>query len=229
MVPAPSFEYIERILNDEFFKIGQNYVEGIKTNNNVVGFVFFDQNFKRAPITDFIENIDLLNKHSGKNIHFFLPGISFYGSNAGDKSKEVGSLNKAIIYHNARAFDSFRMEFEHRIPSWKYGYGVDIVLIDVIDVGGVRQLDFESAIFFKVEELIREGIVDKTSELIGKIIKYRTDSGLQRVREIQNAMTSAFKEDWLKAFILSMFPKSISSLARGQAVLAGGRAVRPFK
>jgi hypothetical protein len=229
MIPAPSFEYIDHILNDDFFEVGHHPAKGIKKNNNVVGFVFFDQNFKRAPISDFIENIDLLNKHSGKNIHFFLPGISLYGVNSGEKSKEIGCLNNAPIFHNAKAFNSFRVEFEHRIPSWRYGYGVDIVLIDVVEVDGLRKLDFESAIFFKVEEFIREGIVNKTSELIGKIIKYRTDSGLHRVREIQNAMTSAFREDWIKALILSIFPKSISSLARGQAVLAGGRAVMKFK
>jgi hypothetical protein len=115
MIPAPSYKYIESLLNEDSFQVGNGFAFGISRDRNVVGFIFFDQNFKREPISDFIENIDMMNEYSGKFIHFFLPGVSMYGTNEGDVSKEIGTLKGVTLYHNAKAFWSFKDPFEDNI------------------------------------------------------------------------------------------------------------------
>lgn len=226
MIPAPSYQYITTLLNQDWVKIGNNDAPGIPKKGNIVGFIFFDQNFKRPPLADFIENIDILNNESGKYIYFFLPGVSMYGSNEGESSKEMGKLNGVAIYHNSEAFVSFKSEFEDKIRNWKYTGGVDIVLIDVIESEGGRSLDFDSAIFFKVDEFINLHLVERTFELITKIIKFRKNNGISTARELKKEMEKVFGTNWVKALILSFFPKSLSDLARVNAVLAGGSAVQ---
>ena len=138
MIPAPDYSHIQAILNDERFDVGRHPVSGIPAGRNVLGFIFFDQNIKRDPVSDFLDNINLLNEHSGDVIHFFLPGVSLFGPNEGDNSKKIGEIHGVSAYHNARAFMSFVGEFERRIPKWKYNFGVDLVLMDVIEINGKR-------------------------------------------------------------------------------------------
>ena len=65
MVPAPSYEHIDLVLNSDSFKVGGGYAHGIGRDRKLVAFVFFDQNFARPPVDDFVQNIELMNRHSG--------------------------------------------------------------------------------------------------------------------------------------------------------------------
>jgi hypothetical protein len=226
MIPAPDYSYIEAILNEEWFSVGHGHAQGIPTKHNVVGFLFFDQSIKRPAVSDFLDNLNLLNEHSGRLIHFFLPGVSLYGPNEGDYATPIGSIKGVNAYHNTKAFISFKNEFESRIPKWRYEFGVDIVIIDVINRADRRQLDFDSAIFLKVEEFINLKIVDRTTDLITKIIKFRRDSGIHTAKDTKLALQSQFGVNWFKGLVLAIFPKAIQDLARAQAVLGGGSALR---
>ncbi|MBU6418257.1 MAG: hypothetical protein KGQ79_00840 [Proteobacteria bacterium] len=226
MLPAPDYGYINKILNEEHFLVGNNPAQGIPTGRNVIGFIFFDQNLRREPVSDFLDNINLLNQYSGKQIHFFLPGVSLFGPNEGDHAVLIGEVDGINAYHNSRAFMSFKDEFEQKIPQWKYNFGVDIVLVDVIGAKGNRTLDFSSAIFFKVEEFIQLKIVDRTTELLGKIIKFHREAKLATAKDAKLLLQQQFGIDWFKSLIFVLFPKSIQKLARAQAVLGGGAALR---
>jgi hypothetical protein len=226
MVPAPDYSYIEAILNEDWFDVGRHGARGIPAGRTVIGFIFFDQNIKREPVSDFLENINLLNEHSGNVIHFFLPGVSLYGPNEGDHAKQIGEIRGVSAYHNATAFMSFKSEFERYIPDWRYNFGVDIVLMDVIQQNGKRKLDFSSAIFFKVEEFIQLKIVDRTAELLGKIIKFRREARLVTAKDAKLLLQDQFATNWFKGLVLALFPKSLQNFARAQAVLGGGSALR---
>lgn len=226
MLPAPEYRYINALLNSESFDIGKYYASGIPEGHNVVGFIFFDQSIKRPPVSDFLDNIDLLNRHSGDLIHFFLPGVSLYGPNDGDHAVSLGRVRGVNAYHNTNAFMSFKDEFERRLPQWNYEFGVDIVLMDIVLLDGRRVLDFESAIFFKVEEFIQLKIVDRTTELIGKIIKFRREAKLATAKDAKMLLQEQFGINWFKGLVLALFPKSIERLAKAQAVLGGGSALR---
>ena len=84
----------------------------------------------------------------------------------------------------------------------------------------------QNAIFFKIDELIKAEIFDSSSQLFGKIIKFSTENKIDSVRMIRGMLEEGFGVNWFKALILDMFPKSLRKLARAQAILGGGRAVR---
>ncbi|HWA90455.1 MAG TPA: hypothetical protein VG889_10495 [Rhizomicrobium sp.] len=226
MIPAPEYRHIDAILNKEWFDVGRHSAPGIPTDRSVVGFIFFDQSVTRQPVADFLDNINLINEHSGNIIHFFLPGVSLYSSNEGDHAVPLGQIHGTNAFHNSKAFMSFKREFEREIPQWKYDFGVDLVLVDVVLRGGRRVLDFDSAIFFKVEEFIRLKIVDRTTELLGKIIKFRRDAKLVTAKDARLLLQEQFGINWFKVLVLALFPKAIRDLARAQAVLGGGSALR---
>jgi hypothetical protein len=225
MIPAPSYRHLQMLLNEDYPEIGGYPVSGIPPNRSLVGFLVFDQNIAREPVSDFLENIDMLNEHSGDLVHFFLCGVSRYGYNNGQSHKEIGTLGGATLYHNSPAAMSFIRGFEESIPGWKYEMGVDLILIDVMQVDRERRLDFQSAIYFKVEELIKLGIVDRTSEFLGKIIRFVRSSPDRGTRAFSASLKKEFGVNWFKAMILALFPGAVGKLARGQAVLGGGAAL----
>ena len=122
---------------------------------------------------DFISNIQLLHKSSGSHLHFLLPGISLFAGNLGDQAKKLGELDGASLYHNVEAFLSFRDEFERQIDGWEFDVGVKVVFVDIAEIGGKRVLNFKSALSFDVEAMIETGIIARTSELLGKIIRFK--------------------------------------------------------
>jgi len=102
MIPAPSYEQIDRILNEESFELGHGFAEGLPSSVKTVGFILFDQNFGRMSIKDVIGNLDMLNLHSGTDIHFYLCGVSKFGPND-NGAREIGTLDGVPMYHNAGA------------------------------------------------------------------------------------------------------------------------------
>ena len=206
--------------------MGHGHARGIPFDHKVVGFIFFDQNIQRPAASDFLANLSLLNEHSGQVIHFFLPGVSLYGPNDGDHAVQIGTLDGANAFHNTKAFISFKRQFENELPQWRYDLGVELVMIDVVETSGIRMLDFNSAVFFKVEEFIKLEIVDRTTELLTKIIKFQRESSLDTARDTKLALQAQFGINWFKGLVLAMFPKAIRDLARAQAVLGGGSAIR---
>ena len=224
MVPAPSFEHLERLLNEETIQLEHGFAEGIPRETKTVGFIVFDQNFSRSPIRDLVENLDMLHRHSGTHMHFFLCGVSKFGPN--DRTaRELGKLNGVPLYHSASAAGSFITAFEREIPNWRYNLGFDLILVDVAETDGGRRLDYSSAVYFRIEELIKQGIIDRPSELLGKLVKFVRDSGVENAAGFKDELKSVFETNWLKALILAMFPKHVGKLARAEAVLGGGAAV----
>jgi hypothetical protein len=216
---------MDEILNADSFDLDYYEVAGVPSDRNLIGFVLFDQNFSRDPISDFLSNIDMLNTYSGKYVHFFLCGVSFYGSNQYDTSKEIGRIGGKFIYHNSGAAMSFVTAFQDNISSWEYDFGVELILIDVVSVDGRRRLDFDSAIYFKVEELIKLKIIDRTSQLLGKLIRLVQTSEVRTSRDFLGHLKGQFGINWFKGLVLALFPKAVGKLARGQAVLGGGAAL----
>ena len=223
MIPAPSFDHIDKILNEKEFKLERGIANGLPLTTKTVGFIIFDQNFHRGPIQDLIGNLDMLNLNSGTDLHFFLCGVSRYGKNE-TGARELGEMNGAHLYHNAQATHSFIEAFEREIPSWSYHMGFDLILIDVKQGDNLRELDFSSAVYFKVEELIKLKIVDRPSELFGKLVKFVRENQVRSAVQFRDELRSMFGINWLKGLILAMFPKHFRKLARAEAVLMGGAA-----
>lgn len=102
----------------------------------------------------------------------------------------------------------------------------DLIIIDVRLHDGRKQLDFSSAIFLKVEELIKLGIFDRTTELLSKLIELTKAQRISTARDFREELRGGFGIDWIKALVLSMFPAAVTKLARTEAVLGGGTALR---
>lgn len=224
VIPAPSYDQIDKILNEESFEFGRGYSFGVPKKTKTVGFILIDQNFERGSIKDIIGNIDMLNCHSGVDINFYLCGVSRYGAND-NKGRELGELDGVKLYHNADATYSFIKAFERTIAGWNYDLGFEVVLIDLVESAGRKELNFQSAVFFKVEELIKIGIIERPSDLLGRIVKFARDGKFSKAAEFRDELRRVFGIDWVKALILAMFPKSLGKLARTQAALGGGASV----
>ena len=225
MIPAASYDHIERILNEETVEIGHGTPEGFPASTKTVGFLIFDQDYARDSIRDLVGNLDMLNLHSGTHMHFFLCGVSKYAPNENeDGGRELGKIGEAHLYHNARAVKTFVDAFEREIPGWRYEVGFDLVLVDVTEVGGRQRLDFSNAVYFKVDEFIRLGIVERPSGLIGKLIKFAREGRLTSAVEFRGELTRLFGVNWLQGLLLAMFPKQVRTLVRGGGVLFGGTA-----
>lgn len=223
MVPAPYYSQISEVLNDPAADLG------IPAKHNVVGFIFFDQNFEKPAISDLLSNLNLLHQESGELIHFFLPGISLYRCNDGESDVPIGKIEGIPAFHNAKSFISFKNEFESRIANWKYRWGLEIVLMDIIAASARRELDFDSAISFRIEEFIRLEIVGNTTEFLTMIIDFRKRNAPKTAKQIKQALREKFGMNWFKELVLSIFPKALSHLARLEAVLEGGSATREAK
>jgi len=225
MIPAPDYDHIDKILNEETFRLGHGFAEGVAKNTKTVGFILFDQAFERKSIEDVIRNLDMLNIHSGTDIHFFLCGVSKFGPN-NSGSKEIGILNDVTLYHNAEAAYSFVKAFEKYIPGWEYDLGFDLILIDIIEDQHRNKLNFNSVVFFKVEELMKVGIIERPTELLGKIVKFSREGNFSNAAAFRDELRKVFGINWLKGLILAMFPKSVGKLARTAAALGGGASLR---
>ena len=223
MILAPSFDHIHNMLNEESFRLEHGLAEGFPDKTKTVGFIIFDQNFYRFPIQDLIGNLDMLNLHSGTDIHFYLCGVSKYGTNE-DGAKHLGELNGVSLYHNARASYSFVEAFEGNIPGWTYNLGFDLVLIDVKESCGQRELDFSSVVYFRVEELIKLNIVERPTELLGKLVKFAREGRVSTAAEFRDELRIMFGGKWFLGLILAMFPKRVRRLAHADIALLGGDA-----
>lgn len=228
MIPARSFKEMEALLGTRGKFEDGHIARGVPLNAKTVGFLLFDQNFDRAAANDLVQNLDTLNLRSGTHIHFFLCGVSHYGRNGGESeatSKEFGRLNGTLLYHNARAAETFVDAFMKYMPGWDYDVGTELILVDLTTDGDGRRLDFTSAVYFKIDELIRVGIIDRPSELIGKVIKFARNSKLVSAKAFRTELRLVFGSNWIRGAILAMFPNSVKKLAQAQAVLGGGSAL----
>ncbi|WP_304075434.1 hypothetical protein [Maricaulis maris] len=223
MIPALSYADVELFLNQESFQTQNGFAKGLPSTANTVGFVLFDQNFDREPVADVVRNLDMLNQHSDTSIHFFLCGISKFGRSEGS-AKKVGVLDNTPLFHNASAALSFAREFERRIPGWNYNLGFDLILIDVKSDDEYRTLDFDKPISFRVEELIRIEVIERPTELFGKLIKFARDGEFESAARLRNHLREVFGLNWFKGLVVTLFPKAVGKLARAEAVLRGGYA-----
>lgn len=225
MIPAPTYDKINKILNGAHFEDSKGSFISIPPKTNTVGFILFDQSFNRFSVADFAANLNTLHLHSGTNMHFFLCGISMFGAKE-PGARELGQLNGAKLYHNANAAHSFVKAFEQKILGWNYDLGFELILVDVLEKEGSKDLDFSSAVFFKVDELIKVGIIERPTQLVGKLVKFSREGKFKNAAAFRNELKVIFGINWVKGLLLAMFPKAIGKLARANAAL-GGAATGP--
>lgn len=221
MIPAPHYDNIDQLLNQEDLFMNEGFLKGFPKNSQTVGFIIFDQNFERGPVIDFIKNIDMINQHSGSDFYFFMCGISRFGKNE-NGARHIGEMDGVPLYHNPQYLQSFINAFQDNIPGWSYNFGLDIILIDIINDGNFKRLDYSSVIFFHIDELINSGIIDRPPQLIGKIIKLSREGRCGNAAAFRNELKLTFGVNWFKGLILALFPAHIGKLARAQAALGGG-------
>lgn len=218
MIPAPSLDEIAKMLNEDHPWGKSGPLTPIDKKINVLGVLLIPPDTAERNTSNLLHNIELLSKDSGTRFHFLLVGISQYG---GDR--EVGQLGGRRIFFNEDKFSEFCKDLERKIPRWHYDYTLELLLFDLRGEQPNRSINFESYINFKLSELIEADIFENPAQFLGKIIKLARESNLDSVGDIRGHFQSQFGVNWVKAIILSLFPKSIQKLARVNAVLGGGR------
>lgn len=221
MIPAPHYDNIDQLLNQDNVFMNAGFSEGFPRNSQTVGFIIFDQNFERDPVVDFIRNIDMINQHSGSDFYFFMCGISRFGRNE-NGARQIGEMDGVPLYHNPQSLQSFISAFQNNIQEWSYNFGFDIILIDIITDREHRKLDYSSVIFFHIDELINAQIINRPSQLIGKIIRLSREGKCSNAAAFRREFKITFGVNWFKSLILALFPAQIGKLARAQAALGGG-------
>lgn len=220
MIPAPALDEIDLMLNEKAPWGVSGPLTRIGEKIRVLGFIFVPPDAADSNVANLLYNINLLHKDSGNNFHFILVGVSQFSG-----ERAVGKIDDVNIYYNSGNFSEFRESMEKKLEGWRYDYSLEIVFIDIVGEAPNRSLNFDSAIYFKIDEIVKSGICDNASQFLGKIIKLSRDSKFMSVKDILRFFQSQFGVNWIKALILSAFPRSIQKLARVSAVLGGGRAV----
>ena len=224
MIPALTYEEVCKFLNDGNFRGAQGFPNWSNDKTKTIGFILFNQNFSQDSAIDIIANLDLLNERAGSAFHFFICGVSRYGTTE-DGARPLGELKGVHLFHNAKCLMTFVEAFSENINNWNYNMGCEIILIDVNEIDNVMELQFDTAVYFKIDELIKADIISSPTDLFGKIIRFSEQSKLLSARSFKDELQSTFGANWIKGLLLGMLPSSIGKLARAQAALGGGAAL----
>ena len=220
MVPAPTYAKILTMLGEarpgEAFGGQLSIPEG----NRVLGILFFSENLGHPQVQDIVSNIDSLNHRSGSHIQFLMAGLS-----RGDGSKLLFELDGNGIFFNTGDFWNLVDEMQARVAGWQFDFGVDLLLVDIEGQAPGRSLNYRDAIYFKLDELVKQGICVSASQALDRVIQLSRETALFSTRDITAKFQATSRGNWFKAMLLKMFPDSVGRLARIEAVLGGGRAI----
>lgn len=220
MIPAPSYEDVDALLNKSTIEIGGHPIPGVPQNARTVCFLLFDQNYDAKCINDMLANLDFLHCRSGENMYFFLCGVSQYGANS-KTVRSLGTLQGAELYHNAEATESFAKTFRKEIDGYRHKVGLDLVLVDIRGESPNRNLDFDSSIYLNLDKLVDLDIAKSPSEIIDSLSEFSGAGKLYTAASFRDEMKAKAGINWIKEFILSIFPNAVKKLAQTQAALGG--------
>lgn len=173
MVPTPSYDDLNRMFNEDRPRTPEGFLVTVDEIIDTIAFIFISPDIGDRMISSLSNSIHNLHHDSGRKFHFLLPGISKY---SGDKV--VSNIDGWDLYYQTRKFIEFCREFENRIPNWKYDYGIDLILIDLIGRKPDRNLDFDSAEIIKVDQAVRLGLVSSPAQLLGRVIRISSEGAI---------------------------------------------------
>lgn len=119
---------------------------------------------------EIIPSLEYFHYCSDKNIHFFCGGYSAYANIYLD-NKPVVSINGAKWYFSPKEFHTLCREVE-RLTDWKYSGETDLILLNFDDLPQKKIIDFESAILFPLEKMIKENQISSVRSFFEQIFRF---------------------------------------------------------
>lgn len=155
MIEGPSLKAIE---------------EHRQAHSNAICCILFAPMFSKIGYDDIIKRFGYLDSRTGEKIHIYCVGYGAYWNDiyAPDK-KDVGvakySNGTEFLWEFSQIhFASFVDELE-QITTWRYSGGTELILLN-------SEVDFSNCIIFKIEEMIKDKIIDYPNEIFEALIQH---------------------------------------------------------
>jgi hypothetical protein len=174
--------------------------------SNSLGAIIFAPKFSKRGYDEIIQRLEYLNRRTGKNLHFYCAGYGAYQPDILDTEK----LNISIIYNETQIpwtfsqgqFAQFVNDLEDE-TNWTYAGNNEIIILD-------NSLNFKSCIVLKLDEMIKDKIIDNPNEIIEALIQYSKKN--KKIEKISLSELGKITTDEIIKSILSCLPKSFENI-----------------
>jgi hypothetical protein len=190
----------------------QKVIEHIILEENKLCCILFAPPFDNISTTQIIPRLGYLDHRTSKNIHFYLVGYYGYGTEDfyypdGKSLGQTKYKDETEIpwYFSQTKFAEFIDEMEQH-TSWKYSGGTELIILN-------EKADFENAIIFKIDSMLKDGALENVSQLFEGLIQH---SRINR-RTVEKFSIDGIGKQTAEAFVdalIELLPKGVKSLTK---------------
>lgn len=154
MIVAPS---IEQILKEK------------RRNPKAICCILFAPKFVSSGFNNIISRFGYLDKRTGENLNVYCIGYGSYWNDEYAPDREDAGIvkhsdgEKINVQFSQEKFAECVEKLEE-ITSWKYSGGTELILLN-------SDFDFSNCIIFRIDEMIKDGIIDFPGELFEALVR----------------------------------------------------------
>lgn len=155
MIEAPSLESIKQHKNE---------------HSNAICCILLAPKFSKLGYEDIIKRFGYLDSRTGEKLHIYCAGYGAYWNDSYAPDKEdvgIAKYNNGVSFKwefSQNRFALFVDELE-QVTSWKYSGGTELILLN-------SDADYSNCIIFKIEEMIKDKIIDSANEILEALIQH---------------------------------------------------------
>lgn len=145
-------------------------IEHRQEHSNAICCILFAPKFSKLGYEEIVKRFGYLDRRAGEFLHIYCAGYGAYWNDeyAPDK-EEVGIAkydngDKITWEFSQMLFAKFIDELEQE-TSWKYSGGTELILLN-------SQADFSNCIIFKLDEMIKDKIINFPGEIFEALIQH---------------------------------------------------------
>ncbi len=136
---------------------------------NSMACIIIAPKFSNKGYSDIMNRIGYLNLRSGQNLHFYCAGYGAYLPPS--FAPDIERLPDGKVYEGTlipwsfsqTLFAKFINELEDE-TNWKYSGNTELILLN-------QNLDFKNCIVFKIDEMIKDKIIESANDIIEALIQ----------------------------------------------------------
>ena len=180
-----------------------------KINNfDSMGCILLAPKFDKKGYEEIIQRLEYLNRRSGQNLHFYCAGYGAYWN--AEYAPDMEKLNVSKLYNSEKIpwafsqsfFADFVTELENE-TNWTYSGGTEIIVLD-------KDLEFTNCIVFKIDEMIKDTIIESPNEIIEALIQQSKKGENNKLISLKGIGKTALDET-IQAF-LTFLPKPVENV-----------------
>lgn len=196
MLEAPSLKHIN---------------EHRREHRNAICCILFAPKFAKLGYEEIVKRFGYLDRRAGENLHIYCTGYGAYWNDhyAPDR-EDVGIAKYDYEYQtefkwqfSQKLFADFVDELE-RETSWRYSGGTELILLN-------SDADFSNCIIFKLDEMIKDKIIDSPAEIFEALIQHSRLDNSSLGRFSLNGVGRQTADEVIES-VISLLPKPFETL-----------------